>query len=60
MIVDISSDAEEDLIEGYWFYERQSPGLGDDSNSRRARTGRVYRSRRSGCNQVDASQAAIW
>jgi hypothetical protein len=29
MIVDISSDAEEDLIEGYWFYERQSPGLGD-------------------------------
>jgi plasmid stabilization system protein ParE len=29
MIVDISSDAEEDLIEGYWFYGRQSPGLGD-------------------------------
>jgi hypothetical protein len=29
MIVDLSSDAEEDLIEGYWFYERQSPGLGD-------------------------------
>lgn len=29
MIVDISSDAEEDLIEGFWFYERQSPGLGD-------------------------------
>ena len=29
MIVDISSDAEEDLIDGYWFYERQSPGLGD-------------------------------
>ena len=29
MIVDISSDAEEDLIEGYWFYERQSTGLGD-------------------------------
>ena len=29
MTVDISSDAEEDLIEGYWFYERQSPGLGD-------------------------------
>jgi len=29
MIVGISSDAEEDLIEGYWFYERQSPGLGD-------------------------------
>ncbi len=29
MIVDISSDGEEDLIEGYWFYERQSPGLGD-------------------------------
>lgn len=29
MIVDISSDAVEDLIEGYWFYERQSPGLGN-------------------------------
>lgn len=29
MIVQISSDAEEDLIEGYWFYERQSTGLGD-------------------------------
>lgn len=29
MTVHISSDAEEDLIEGYWFYERQSPGLGD-------------------------------
>jgi hypothetical protein len=29
MIVNISSDAEEDLIEGYWFYERQSIGLGD-------------------------------
>ena len=29
MIVEISSDAEADLVEGYWFYERQSPGLGD-------------------------------
>lgn len=29
MIVGISSDAEADLAEGYWFYERQSPGLGD-------------------------------
>lgn len=29
MIILISSDAEEDLIEGYWFYERQSIGLGD-------------------------------
>jgi hypothetical protein len=29
MIVSISSDAEADLSEGYWFYERQSPGLGD-------------------------------
>ena len=29
MIVDISSDAEDDLIHGYWFYERQSIGLGD-------------------------------
>lgn len=28
MIVHISSDAEEDLAEGYWFYEQQSPGLG--------------------------------
>jgi plasmid stabilization system protein ParE len=29
MMVQISSDAEEDLIDGYWFYEGQSPGLGD-------------------------------
>ena len=29
MILSISSDAEADLAEGYWFYERQSPGLGD-------------------------------
>lgn len=29
MIIRISSDAEADLIEGYWFYERQHPGLGD-------------------------------
>lgn len=29
MIVEISSDAEEDLIDGYWFYERQSSNLGD-------------------------------
>ena len=29
MIVDISSDAEEDLVDGYWFYDRQSSGLGD-------------------------------
>ena len=29
MTVDISSDAEEELIEGYWFHERQSAGLGD-------------------------------
>ena len=29
MFVSISSDAEADLAEGYWFYERQSPGLGD-------------------------------
>jgi len=29
MIVYISSDAEDDLIEGYWFYERQQSGLGD-------------------------------
>jgi hypothetical protein len=29
MIVSISSDAEADIAEGYWFYERQSAGLGD-------------------------------
>ncbi len=29
MIISISSDAEDDLIDGYWFYERQHPGLGD-------------------------------
>jgi plasmid stabilization system protein ParE len=29
MTVNISSDAEEDLIHGYWFYERQAIGLGD-------------------------------
>ena len=29
MNVTISSDAEQDLADGYRFYERQSPGLGD-------------------------------
>jgi hypothetical protein len=29
MIVGISSDAKANLAEGYWFYELQSPGLGD-------------------------------
>jgi len=29
MIVGISSDAVTDIAEGYWFYLRQSPGLGD-------------------------------
>ncbi len=29
MIVSISSDDEADIVEGYWFYERQSPGLGN-------------------------------
>lgn len=29
MIVFISSDAEQDLAEGFWFYERQEFGLGD-------------------------------
>ena len=29
MIVNISSDAEADLAEGFWFYERQLFGLGD-------------------------------
>ncbi len=29
MNVTISSDAEQDLADGYWFYERQSLGLGD-------------------------------
>jgi hypothetical protein len=28
MTVNITSDAETDLVEGYEFYERQSPGLG--------------------------------
>ena len=29
MIVTISSDAEADVCEGYWFYEEQRDGLGD-------------------------------
>ena len=29
MIVHISSDAEGDLAEAFWFYERQENGLGD-------------------------------
>lgn len=29
MIVRTSSDAEADIAEGYWFYERQAQGLGD-------------------------------
>jgi len=29
MIVSISSDAEADIREGYWFYEEQNDGLGD-------------------------------
>jgi hypothetical protein len=29
VIISISSDAEDDLIDGYWFYERQHPGLGN-------------------------------
>lgn len=29
MIIQISSDAIADLEEGFWFYEAQSPGLGD-------------------------------
>ena len=29
MIVQISSDAEQDLAAGFWFYERQESGLGD-------------------------------
>ena len=29
MIVKISGDAEADIAEGYWFYERQESGLGD-------------------------------
>jgi len=28
MIVSISSDGEADIAEGFWFYERQSAGLG--------------------------------
>lgn len=29
MIVNISSDAETDISEGYWFHEKQRDGLGD-------------------------------
>ena len=29
MLVQISAAAEGDIADGYWFYERQSPGLGD-------------------------------
>ncbi len=29
MIVQISSDAEQDIADGFWFYEGQTPGLGD-------------------------------
>jgi len=29
MIVDIAFAAENDLVDGYWFYERQHPGLGN-------------------------------
>ena len=29
MIVKISGEAEADIAEGYWFYERQAQGLGD-------------------------------
>ena len=29
MIVDIALAAENDIAEGYWFYERQDDGLGD-------------------------------
>lgn len=28
MRVEILDQAEEDLVEGYWFYEEQAPGLG--------------------------------
>ncbi len=29
MIIEISTGAEADVADGYWFYERQSIGLGD-------------------------------
>lgn len=29
MIVQISSDAEQDIADGFWFYEGQAAGLGD-------------------------------
>ncbi len=29
MKIEISSDAEQDIEIGYWFYESQSPGVGD-------------------------------
>lgn len=31
MKIDISAGAEADVADGYWFYERQSIGLGDTS-----------------------------
>jgi len=29
MKIDVSSDAEADIVQGYWFYESQKSGLGD-------------------------------
>lgn len=29
MQIDISDDAELDIVDGYWFYEFQEPGVGD-------------------------------
>ena len=29
MKIQITEEAEFDLVDGYWFYERQTPGLGD-------------------------------
>ncbi len=29
MIIQVTEEAEFDLVDGFWFYERQAPGLGD-------------------------------
>jgi hypothetical protein len=58
MIISISSDAEADIAEGYWFYERQSPGLRDYFRScliadiGRIRSGFAKASSRGGQNQA--------
>ena len=51
MILQITSDAEADIVEGYWFYEKQLSGLGnhfrtcmiEDMDSRKASIGPCLR-----------------